>query len=108
MNISVAKMAVDDVNGKESMLNDYQLVLDIKVFTKSLYFPIYWLTNLFIYYKDGKCEPDVVMKMFIDIIRTKALSRFSSTVGVLGPACSNTVEAIAGVSKHYRYPNIYI
>ena len=48
------------------------------------------------------------MKMFIDIIRTKALSRFSSTVGVLGPACSNTVEAIAGVSKHYRYPNIYI
>ena len=41
MNISVAKMAVDDVNGKESMLNDYQLVLDIKVFTKSLYFPIY-------------------------------------------------------------------
>ncbi len=46
------------------------------------------------------------MKMFIDIIRTKALSRFSSTVGVLGPACSNTVEAIAGVSKHYRYPSI--
>ena len=65
-----------------------------------------FLTNKFIS-KDGKCEPDVVMKMFIDIIRTKALSRFSSTVGVLGPACSNTVEAIAGVSKHYRYPNIY-
>ena len=58
------------------------------------------------FFKDGKCEPDVVMKMFIDIIRTKALSRFSSTVGVLGPACSNTVEAIAGVSKHYRYPII--
>ena len=35
-------------------------------------------------FKDGKCQPDVAMKMFIDIIRTKALSRFSSTVGVLG------------------------
>ena len=23
-------------------------------------------------------------------------------IGVLGPACSNTVEALAGVSKHYR------
>lgn len=76
----VAKMAVDDINDME-MLGDYDLSLDIK---------------------DGKCEPDVVMKMFIDIIRTKAISRFSSTVGVLGPACSNTVEAIAGVSKHYR------
>ena len=74
-------MAVDDVNFNTSMLTNYELSLDIK---------------------DGKCEPDVVMKMFIDIIRTKALSRFSSTVGVLGPACSNTVEAIAGVSKHYR------
>ena len=79
--ISVARMAVDDVNSNTSMLANYELSLDIK---------------------DGKCEPDVVMKMFIDIIRTKALSRFSSTVGVLGPACSNTVEAIAGVSKHYR------
>ena len=37
--------------------------------------------------QDGKCEPDVVMKMFIDIIRTKAVSRFSSTVGVLGADC---------------------
>ena len=79
--ILVARMAVDDVNFNTSMLANYELSLDIK---------------------DGKCEPDVVMKMFIDIIRTKALSRFSSTVGVLGPACSNTVEAIAGVSKHYR------
>ena len=56
-------MAVDDVNENKTMLKNYDLSLDIK---------------------DGKCEPDVVMKMFIDIIRTKAISRFSSTVGVLG------------------------
>ena len=74
-------MAVDDVNNNKTMLTDYELSLDIK---------------------DGKCEPDVVMKKFIDFIKTKEISRFSSTVGVLGPACSNTVEAIAGVSKHYR------
>ena len=47
--ISVARMAVDDVNSNTSMLANYELSLDIK---------------------DGKCEPDVVMKMFIDIIRT--------------------------------------
>merc|ERR1711892_1530662 len=29
-------------------------------------------------------------------------SRFRSTIGILGPACSNTIEPIAGVSKHYR------
>ena len=74
-------MAVDDVNRNKSMLTNYELSLDIK---------------------DGKCEPDVVMKKFIDFIKTKEISRFSSTVGVLGPACSNTVEAIAGVSKHFR------
>ena len=56
-------MAVDDINANNSLLTNYDLSLDIK---------------------DGKCEPDVVMKMFIDIIRTKAKSRFSSTVGVLG------------------------
>ena len=32
-------MAVDDVNGNGSMLNDYQLVLDIKVLTKAVNFP---------------------------------------------------------------------
>ena len=39
LNLSVAKMAVDDVNGNGSMLNDYQLVLDIKVLTKAVNFP---------------------------------------------------------------------
>ena len=54
-------MAVDDVNNNRSMLADYELSLDIK---------------------DGKCEPDVVMKKFIDFIKTKEISRFSSTVGM--------------------------
>ena len=39
MNLSVAKMAVDDVNRNGSMLNDYQLVLDIKVLRKTVICP---------------------------------------------------------------------
>ena len=74
-------MAVEDVNADNSILSKYKLVLSIN---------------------DGKCEADVVMKRFIDIIKTKDNTRFRSTVGMLGPACSDTVEPIAGVSKHFR------
>lgn len=49
---------------------------------------------------DGKCSPDIVMKNFIDFIVTKEY--YNKLVGVLGPACSETVEPIAGVSKHYH------
>ena len=68
--------------------------------------------------QDGRCEADLVMKKFIDFIKNKDPSRFRSTIGILGeklscvssanmlvflgPACSNTIEPIAGVSKHYR------
>ena len=53
--------------------------------------------------QDGKCEPDVVMKMFIDIIRTKAVSRFSSTVGVLGADCRLELSTnICEVSHCYQ------
>jgi len=77
----VAQMAVADVNLNPSILNSHKLVMSIN---------------------DGMCEADVVMKRFIDIIKTKDTSRFRSTVGMLGPACSDTVEPIAGVSKHFR------
>ena len=91
-------MAVKDVNSNPHILPNYNL--DLSVF-------------------DGQCEADVVMKRFIDIIKTKDASRFQSTVGMLGknyfcflfeefsifckgPACSDTVAPIAGVSKHFR------
>lgn len=62
--------------------------------------------NILPYYKlniivtDGKCSPDIVMKNFIDFIVTTEY--YAKLVGVLGPACSETVEPIAGVSKHYH------
>lgn len=40
---------------------------------------------------DGKCRADEVMKSFINIYM-----RHDRVLGVLGPACSETVEPIAG------------
>lgn len=40
---------------------------------------------------DGKCRADEVMKSFINIYMIK-----DRVLGVLGPACSETVEPIAG------------
>ena len=61
--IVAALLAVSDVNSNPDILPQYQL--DMTVF-------------------DGQCEADVVMKKFIDIIKTKDASRFQSTVGMLG------------------------
>ncbi|XP_058451840.1 uncharacterized protein LOC131430699 [Malaya genurostris] len=53
--------------------------------------------RLIILKSDGQCRADTVMKTFINYyIRQERM------VGVLGPACSDTVEPIAGVSKHFR------
>ena len=54
-------MAVNDINSNPHILPRHRLVLDIQ---------------------DGQCEADVVMKKFIDFIKTKEISRFSSTVGM--------------------------
>ena len=69
-------MAVRDVNLNTNILSSHKLVMSIN---------------------DGKCEADVVMKRFIDIIKTKDTSRFRSTVGMLG----NTVLFL---TKHVFIP----
>lgn len=43
---------------------------------------------------DGQCKADEVMKVFIHYFSDPRV------LGVLGPACSETVEPIAGISKH--------
>lgn len=53
--------------------------------------------NLDLKIHDGQCSPNIVLKTFINYYMTKDLM-----VGVLGPACSETVEPIAGISKHFR------
>ncbi|KAM8714874.1 hypothetical protein ACLKA7_001996 [Drosophila subpalustris] len=50
--------------------------------------------NLRILTNDGHCKSDMVMTAFIHYYN------MSNMLGVLGPACSETVEPIAGLSKH--------
>jgi hypothetical protein len=45
---------------------------------------------------DDKCQANLAMYRFIDILKK---SSFSSTVGILGPACSNTVSIIMTLSR---------
>lgn len=76
--VIAATMAQEAVNRNNSVLRDYKLSL---------------LVN------DGQCQADVVMKIFINYI---LLQYYGKLVGILGPACSDTVEPLAGVSRHFR------
>ncbi|XP_012143005.2 uncharacterized protein LOC100883782 isoform X1 [Megachile rotundata] len=73
-----AKMAKEAINVNNTVLRDYNLAL---------------LAN------DGQCKSDMVMRSFIDYI---VHNQYDKLVGVLGPACSETVEPLVGVSKHYK------
>ncbi|XP_076285290.1 uncharacterized protein LOC143211458 [Lasioglossum baleicum] len=55
--------------------------------------------NMSVIANDGQCKSDMVLKSFIDFMINKNYQRM---VGVLGPACSETVEPLIGVSKHYK------
>ena len=56
-------MAVDHINSNPDILPGYKLLLDIQ---------------------DGQCKADVVMKRFIDFVKTRDSGRFRRTVGILG------------------------
>lgn len=73
-----ARMAKEAINDNNTLLRDYNLTL---------------LAN------DGQCKSDMVMKSFIDYL---IHNYYQKLVGVLGPACSETVEPLVGVSKHYK------
>ncbi|CAO1344089.1 unnamed protein product [Diamesa tonsa] len=55
--------------------------------------------ELIINRSDGKCKTDVVLKSFINYYMSQVDANY---IGVLGPACSETVEPIAGISKHVK------
>ncbi|CAL8112812.1 unnamed protein product [Orchesella dallaii] len=73
-----AQMATIAVNHNNSVLKDYELSMHVY---------------------DGQCRADKVMKGFIDFIR---LPTFPSMAGILGPACSDTAEPLAGVATHFK------
>ncbi|XP_052896326.1 uncharacterized protein LOC128303424 [Anopheles moucheti] len=71
-----ALMAQEDINQNGTILANYRLTVQ---------------------QNDGQCRADTVMKSFISYYM-----RQRRMIGILGPACSETVEPIAGVSKHFR------
>lgn len=73
-----AKMAKEALNNNNTILRDYDIMLVAS---------------------DGQCKSDMVMKSFIDYVIHHWFERL---IGVLGPACSETVEPLVGVSKHYK------
>jgi hypothetical protein len=75
--VLAAQMAKQAINCNNTILRDY---------------------NLKILISDGQCKADIVMKSFIDYILHNF---YRKLIGVLGPACSETIEPLAGVSKHF-------
>lgn len=76
--VLAASMAEKAINNNNSILRDYQLKLLVT---------------------DGQCKSEFVMKSFIDYI---LYQYYYKMFGILGPACSETIEPLAGVSKHYK------
>lgn len=58
--------------------------------------------NLEVKQANGVCKNDVVLKSLINYLRSKD----HPVLGILGPACTETLEPIAGVSKYYHMPVI--
>lgn len=73
-----AQLATEIINKDPTILKNYELKLIVG---------------------NGMCRADSVMKIFIDYIGDVY---YDNLIGVLGPACSDTVEPLAGVSKHYH------
>uniref|UniRef100_A0A182QRN7 receptor protein-tyrosine kinase n=1 Tax=Anopheles farauti TaxID=69004 RepID=A0A182QRN7_9DIPT len=71
-----ALLAAQDINMNSTILSNYKLTVQ---------------------QNDGQCRADTVMKSFIGYYIQQ-----TRVIGILGPACSETVEPIAGVSKHFR------
>ncbi|KAJ8686553.1 hypothetical protein QAD02_022347 [Eretmocerus hayati] len=76
---SAALMARNAINNNNTVLRDY---------------------NLKLHAANGQCKSDLVMKSFIDFVLQK--DEYDRMIGILGPACSETIEPLAGVSKQYR------
>ncbi|XP_034938536.1 uncharacterized protein [Chelonus insularis] len=76
--VIAARMAKEAINVNNSLLHDY---------------------NLTLLASDGQCKSDMVMKSFIDYI---VHNYYKKLIGVLGPACSDTIEPLIGISRHYK------
>lgn len=75
--VLASKMAKEAINANNTVLTDY---------------------NLSLMALDGQCKSEMVMKSFIDYV----VQCYSRLIGILGPACSETIEPLVGISKQYN------
>ncbi|KAH9362318.1 hypothetical protein HPB48_002296 [Haemaphysalis longicornis] len=76
--LTAAHMAMDAVNRDPKILVDYRLkILE----------------------EDGECAQDVVMKRYIKYVTS---TNYKHLIGILGPACTETLEPIVAVAQHYN------
>ncbi|KAK8775171.1 hypothetical protein V5799_031484 [Amblyomma americanum] len=80
--LTAARMAMDTINRNQDILKDFRLT---------------------ILEEDGQCAQDVVMKRYINYVTSNT---YKSLIGILGPACTETLEPIVGVAQHYNTPII--
>lgn len=76
--VHAANMAATAINANNTTLQGYNIQV--------IHFP-------------GNCSVETVLTSFIDYIKW---SDYAHLAGVLGPSCTETVEPIAAVSRHYR------
>lgn len=76
--LTAAHMAMDAVNRDPKILVDYRLkILE----------------------EDGQCAQDMVMKRYIKYVTSPD---YKHLIGILGPACTETLEPIVAVAQHYN------
>lgn len=77
--IRAAQLAVDEINHLQLFGSDLELRLIAH---------------------DGRCEANFVMREFI------TMTHYANLLGILGPACSETIEPLAGITKLYNVVTI--
>jgi hypothetical protein len=82
-----------EYNGIQTALDMARADFDHNPTVKSL-FPNYSIKIMSI---ASECKPDLVLRKFISFY-----SHRTHLIGVLGPACSEAIEPIAAISKHYK------
>nr|XP_042909123.1 gamma-aminobutyric acid type B receptor subunit 1 isoform X2 [Parasteatoda tepidariorum] len=76
--VEAAEMAIKQINKNHTLLENYQFKL---------------------LQQNGQCAADEVMQSFINYVTN---STYKTMVGILGPACSDTVEPLAGIAKKFN------
>ncbi|KAF2360714.1 Serine-threonine/tyrosine-protein kinase catalytic domain [Trinorchestia longiramus] len=82
--VHAANLAVKRINDNKNILNNYEFSLIAR---------------------DGSCSSEKVLGLFIDFVTKSSQDynrHFNQMAGILGPACSDTVEPLAGVVRHFH------